>query len=239
MKRTYSWKPSPIDVRDRAYESLGLALKPVVDLSPQCPPVWDQGQEGSCTAHALAAAMAMLHPDLNPARQFIYYNERAMEGTVRSDAGAYGRDGVKSLHKIGVCDESLYPYATTKLRAKPPAECYLAAQRHRISSYQALHSLDDMLQCLNAGYGFVFGFTVFDGFESDEVAKTGVLNLPAHGEKNLGGHEVFAVGYELAAKRFKVRNSWSATWGQGGYFTMPFEYLANRKLADDLWTIRK
>jgi C1A family cysteine protease len=85
----------------------------------------------------------------------------------------------------------------------------------------------------------VFGFTVYDGFESDEVAKTGVLNLPTRGEKNLGGHAVMAVGYDLAAKRITVRNSWGAAWGQSGYFTMPFDYLTHRGLSDDFWTLRK
>jgi C1A family cysteine protease len=47
------------------------------------------------------------------------------------------------------------------------------------------------------------------------------------------------VGYDLAAKRITVRNSWGTAWGQSGYFTMPFDYLTHRGLSDDFWTLRK
>ena len=47
-----------------------------------------------------------------------------------------------------------------------------------------------------------------------------------------------AVGYDDAAKRFIVRNSWGAQWGLKGYFTMPYDYLLNGNLSDDFWTIR-
>jgi C1A family cysteine protease len=69
------------------------------------------------------------------------------------------------------------------------------------------------------------------------VANSGILNLPAKKEKVVGGHAVMAVGYDDAAKRFIVRNSWGTRWGQNGYFTMPYGYLLNEGLSDDFWTI--
>jgi C1A family cysteine protease len=92
--------------------------------------------------------------------------------------------------------------------------------------------------CLAEGYPFVFGFTVYESFESAAVAKTGVLNLPKPKEKVLGGHAVMCAGYNDAAKRFLIRNSWGTDWGMQGYFTMPYDYLGNRNLSDDFWTIR-
>jgi len=47
------------------------------------------------------------------------------------------------------------------------------------------------------------------------------------------------VGYNDAERRFVVRNSWGARWGLEGYFTIPYDYLSNRNLADDMWTIRR
>ena len=99
-------------------------------------------------------------------------------------------------------------------------------------------SLSKFKGVLASGYPFVFGFTVYDAFESAEVAKTGVLNLPAKGESVLGGHAVLAVGYDDAGQRFIVRNSWGNKWGQKGYFTIPYAYLLDGNLADDFWTIR-
>ena len=83
----------------------------------------------------------------------------------------------------------------------------------------------------------MFGFTVYESFESPEVKRTGIAEMPKKDEVMVGGHAVMAVGYNQKAKRFIVRNSWGDGWGQKGYFTMPFEYLET--LAADFWTIRK
>ncbi len=96
-----------------------------------------------------------------------------------------------------------------------------------------------MRACLASGYPFVFGFSVYESFESDWVAKTGKVDLPTPKEKMIGGHAVMAVGYDEASQRFIVRNSWGVKWGDHGYFTMPYAYLTDRDLSDDFWTIRK
>src|ERR1700758_5646480 len=102
----YGWIPDLPDQRDYQYaapvETIG-ALPANVDLTSACPPVYDQGQLGSCTANAIAGAIEFdqikqnLSPIFVPSRLFIYYNERAMEGTVSSDSGAQIRDGMKSV----------------------------------------------------------------------------------------------------------------------------------------------
>ncbi len=80
----------------------------------------------------------------------------------------------------------------------------------------------------------MFGFSVSTVFESDAVARTGRLNLPKRGEKNLDGHAVCAVGYDDREKRLLVRDSWGADWGMQGYFTMPYDYADNASPADDI-----
>jgi C1A family cysteine protease len=54
----------------------------------------------------------------------------------------------------------------------------------------------------------------------------------------LGGHAILAVGYHDADQRFIMRNSWGTSWGMQGYFTIPYAYLTNSNLCDDLWTIQ-
>ena len=92
-----------------------------------------------------------------------------------------------------------------------------------------------MKGCLASGYPFVFGFTVYESFESDQVAQTGHVPMPQAGEQVVGGHAVLAVGYDDSNQWFIVRNSWGPNWGMQGYFTMPYLYLLDPNLSGDFW----
>jgi len=243
----YGWTPDLPDHRDHLYGAVSkppAKLPAAVDLRADCSPVEDQGNLGSCTGNALAGGVEFLEkkdkvPFVNVSRLFIYYNERVIEHTVNSDAGAMIRDGIKTLVKQGVCSEKKWPYNISKFAAKPSPTCYKEARNHRVTAYARLQTIDDMRACLANGYPFVFGFTVYESFESPTVAKTGVVPMPNKSkEKVLGGHAVLAVGYDDAAKRFLVRNSWGTGWGMKGYFTIPYGYVGDRNLSDDFWTIR-
>ena len=243
----YGWIPDLPDYRDHIYVmpfSPAVALPGSVDLRANCPSPYDQGQLGSCTANAIAGALEFDRlkeglQDFTPSRLFIYYNERSIEGTISSDSGAQIRDGIKSVHKQGACSETEWPYDISKFTAQPSASCYQDALLHRAITYQRVtRDLQHMKNCLAEGYPFIFGFTVYDSFESDTVAKSGVVPLPQPGEKVLGGHAVMAVGYDESTQRFLIRNSWGTSWGQEGYCTMPYAYLTQRGLASDFWTVR-
>jgi C1A family cysteine protease len=248
INRKYGWAPDLPDHRDYLYSApqpVLAKLPPKKDLRSGCPPVYDQGQLGSCTANAISGAVQFEQKKqgvtmFGPSRLFIYYNERDMEGTVNSDGGAQIRDGVKSVATLGVCPETEWPYDINKFADKPIPKCYTDATKCEAVGYQRLDSsnLNQLKGCIASGFPFVFGFTVYDAFESQEVAKTGVLNMPGPKEKVQGGHAVLAVGYDDAAQRFTVRNSWGKDWGIKGYFTIPYAYLTTTDLADDFWTIR-
>jgi C1A family cysteine protease len=149
------------------------------------------------------------------------------------------RDGMKSVGTQGVCPENEWPYDITKFEDKPADACYQDALQHRAITYRRLvQTLDQMKGCLASGYPFVLGFTVYQSFESQEVAQTGQAPMPQPGESALGGHAVMAVGYDDAQQRFIIRNSWGPRWGMDGYFTLPYAYLTRRNLANDFWTVR-
>ena len=246
VNQWYGWTPDRPDQRDKLYSAIAAPPKILpksVDLRPGCSPVEDQGQLGSCTANALVGNLEFLEksggkPVADLSRLFIYYNERVMEGTVSEDSGAMIRDGVKSLVNLGVCTEAKWPYNIAKFAVKPPAACFKEGLKHQVSSYHRILGLQQMKQCLAEGYPFVFGFTVYESFESQQVAKTGVVPMPKPNEKTLGGHAIMAVGYDDASKRLIIRNSWGTDWGMQGYFTMPYDYASNNNLADDFWTLR-
>src|ERR1700674_4272939 len=212
----YGWIPDLPDDRDHLYAAPPAflsALPPHADLRAQCPGVYDQGQLGSCTANAIGGAIEFDRlkqslPDFVPSRLFIYYNERVIEGTVNSDSGAQIRDGIKTVASQGVCPEPEWPYDIAKFAQKPSAQAYSDAVTDRAISYQSLvQDLNQMKGCLASGYPFVFGFTVYESFESAAVAQSGHAPMPGSGERVIGGHAVMAVGYDDASQRFLVRNS--------------------------------
>jgi C1A family cysteine protease len=216
-----------------------------VNLSTKFPALYDQGELGSCTANAIGAAFQFLQKkqklkDFIPSRLFIYYNERVVLGTINEDSGAMIRDGIKSMNKQGACRETMWPYKIEKFTEKPPQECYKEALKHQVTSYKRLsQNLNQLMGCLADGFPFVFGFTVYDSFMTQSVAKTGKMPMPDLSKESVqGGHAVVAVGYDDSIQCVIVRNSWGKNWGKGGHFMMPYAYIQNPSLCDDFWTMR-
>jgi hypothetical protein len=212
---------------------------------------------GNCTSQAAAGAFQLLQlqqlranlplnvsPEefaniYTPAsRLFVYYNERAIEGTVNEDSGGELRDVVKAMAQSGMCPETMYPYDIAKFTEKPSDEAYKAAAQHKISQYASVLSLDDIKHALASGYPVVFGIQIYDSFESEAVAKTGIIPIPnVDAEGYQGGHAVCAIGYTTDS--LIVRNSWGTSWGSSGYFFLPYGFVTNPNLSEDFWVIKK
>ncbi len=243
----YGWVPQLPDLRDaRLALPAVTALPSKVDLSTSAdmPPVYNQGQLGSCTANAIAAAVDFENHKQNqvfitPSRLWIYYQERVIEGTVSQDSGAQIRDGMKAVAKLGVCPETDWEYDIATFAHKPPKKDYQDALKDKVVKYEAApQDLFGLKSVLAEGIPIVFGFTVYQSFEGKQVASTGIMPMPSPSESVLGGHAVMMVGYNDAHDRFKVRNSWGDTWGKDGYFEMPYQYATSRSLASDFWAVQ-
>jgi C1A family cysteine protease len=247
MIKRFGWVPDLPDQRDftfRVPRRTAAALPSAVDLRPQMPPVYDQGLLGSCTANAIGGAfefelLKQKEEDFMPSRLFIYYNERVIERSVEEDSGAQLRDGMKTLANQGVCPEPMWPYVLSQFATKPTPECYAEAKKHLGVTYMRVaQDVPEMRGCVAAGYPFIFGFTVYESFESDAVARTGTIPMPESEERTLGGHAMLVVGYDNPKRLFLVRNSWGAGWGKKGYGTMPYAYFTSTDLSADFWTLR-
>ncbi|KAK7018709.1 hypothetical protein VNI00_018302 [Paramarasmius palmivorus] len=258
--------PSEPDSRDLVYKyDSKQPHGPHVDLRDLCPPVYVQGQMGSCTAQAVAAAFEFevrkQHlPHFSPSRLFIWYKARAMStdrDAVKKNVGTSLRDAIKSLDfkaHGGVCSESDWSYEVGKFNKKthffvqgakaakqPPKTVEQHSHQHTATSYYTFPAGNDLqkrlINCLHQGYPFVFGMKTYKLLQSG-VGKDGKgLRMPTPQDKKNGEHRhsLLAVGYIQEEKVFIVRNSWSANWGQGGYFYMPYGYL---QYCHDFWTIR-
>jgi C1A family cysteine protease len=242
----YGWIRQHPDARDRPFAvEFGLDLPAHFDLLKQSPPIWNQGREGSCTAHGSLRAYWMDRkklglPTFMPSRQFQYWNSRALMSTTAIDSGATVRDAIKAIASWGACDEALWPY-DKGWAPKPSPEAYTAAAPHKAIAYEAVpQDLYSIKSAILQGYAVVFGFTVYSNFEGNTTSRTGMMSMPQGGD--LGGHCVAAIGWN-SHNYFAIANSWSNKWGDpnfggGGYFWMPPEYISSPNLASDFWVIK-
>ena len=242
----FGWKRDLPDHRDFRFKvSVPKPVPPLVDLRHLCPPVYNQGNIGSCTANALGAAFQFEQikqgkDNFVPSRLFIYYNERAIEGTINEDAGAMIRTGIKTMVKDGVCPETKWKYIESKFKTKPCNCAYNVALDNQVLEYLRIspHTLQGVKECLADGYPVAFGFMIYESFMSSYVARTGIAPTPRENDSPIGGHAVMAVGYDDSMECLIVRNSWGSNWGVNGYFYLPYWYVTTLNASADYWTIR-
>ena len=261
MKKQYNLKFSSSDHRDYLYERLMpevSRLPSSVDLRSIVGniPIWDQGELGSCSSHAwlrMRLALGLIEQSTSLpmlSRLYHYVRERMLEGTVTEDSGAMLRDGGKVLTVQGACEETLYPYDISKFTTLPTTQEDTNATKYKASSYYSINTLTGIKQCLATGYPVVFGTTVYE--EIEQIGPDGFLKLPTASSQVLGGHAICIVGYKNASAvsklvgvvrrkptskgYFIVANSWGTSWGDKGYFYVPYEYLT--KAQWEAWSAR-
>ena len=251
LGRKYGALRSTPDHRDFGVSALRLSstLPATVDLESTAGPVKDQGQLGACTAFAGCGMREMLYrrltrferanplpepPVLSP--MFLYYLERQLDGTLaEGDTGSTGRTCCKVLNQFGVCFEAEDNYAPSNFETEPTPEQLADAKAFQAGAYHRITTVADMKSCLATGYPFIIGFTVYESFES--LRAPFVYNPDPLKEQQLGGHEVLVIGYDDIKDAFKVRNSWSANWGENGNFWMPYWVAANPEILMDAFMI--
>lgn len=228
----------------RAVPNLG-GLPRRIDLRPECTPVEDQGQVGSCTANAAVGALeyqrrreGKTHVDLS--RLFVYYNSRRMTGREHEDCGATIAQCMAALLAFGTPAELSWPYDAEAVMAVPAPEVFDEALRHTPREYARVDGLEHVQGALARHYPVVFGTTLPDRcFE--EAGRTGVLPAPTRAEldavANQGGHAMLLVGYDSDQRTFLVRNSWGPGWGDQGYCTMPFDTFDATGAAATSWIL--
>jgi C1A family cysteine protease len=238
----------------------GRKPRPKANYRRWCSPVEDQGELGSCTAHAgiglLEYYERRVHDRyLDASRRFLYKTTRNLMG-VRGDTGAQLRTTMGAMRLFGVPPERYWPYEIGRYDEEPSAFCYSFAREYQSMQYFRLDpwsmTRDKVLaaikETLASGVPSMFGFVIYDSYTQAE--ESGRIPFPAPREKRLGGHAVVAVGYddgmeitnELGGEATRgallIRNSWGTGWGEKGYGWLPYEYVI-RGQAIDWWSLLK
>lgn len=239
------------DFKFFSYFKLAEDLPKEFSLRKYMPPVLSQGILGSCVSNAVANAVKYSAMKLGnkssdiPSRLFIYYNGRKLSNyPIEDDDGLTIRIGCKSVSHYLYCSENnWWPYVIEKFAIKPPEGAYKAAKTHKPVLYvKVLQDLKYLKSTLVSGLPIIFGIQIYESFMSDSTAETGYVTTPKSGEELYGGHALLIVGYKDAITSntsgyFVIQNSWGMH-GDSGFLHIPYEYVLNKRLASDFWTLQ-
>lgn len=246
--------PSSYDPRDYKYLNLFAVAEQekavALDYRSKLPPVFDQGQRGSCVACAgtwtVKAYEEIQQGDYPPgglSAAFLYAMCKQNDGAP-DEEGTMPRTAMQMLKKYGVCSEEIMPYSTLENLPVPEVPSVSgvalgAAVNFRIQTYAQLCSSSDvtrnqalsaMRQALAKEGPFLLALLVCENFSPDDNNK---LPLP-EGEVR-GGHAVGIVGDLPDQESLILRNSWGTGWGDNGYALLPYEWITNRY--DGWWSV--
>jgi len=231
--------------------SVASPLPPSTDLIDQMRPVRDQGDRGTCVAHATSAIAEHYWTTqgkiVDLSRQFVYWDCKQHDGHPNEE-GTWIAIAMPLLQSDGCPQEGDWPYVSTDIpgnegEGPAPARALDAAGQFRIPGFRQLSAtaVHDLKAELADGRPIAFSIPVFDSWWRDnkEVASTGDITNPIPGELPDGGHAMCMVGYQddqddqpSGGGRFLIRNSWDSTWGTAsstghvGYGTIPYSYIA-------------
>jgi hypothetical protein len=210
------------------YRSIPAALLPLsgelparVDLSADMPPVQSQGAQQSCVGWSVAYAVRTYLArreqgwDVNsPAYQFspaYVYNQLA-RGNCGS--GVTFADALNLLTAEGAATMAAMPYDEADCRRQPDEGLRAQARAFRLAFYRRVNVQDpnEVKAQLAAGFPVLVALVTdgnFTGLGRDQVWRERGATA--------GFHAVALVGYDDAARAFRLINSWGRGWGTDGY----------------------
>lgn len=246
MARVYNYKFQKVDHRDIAFTPSIFSISPstsycITDNPSYTCPIFDQGALGSCLANALKAAMYIgSQGKVDLSRLQLYMCSRAIDGlSLTSDTGDTVRGGMKAISKYGVCKESIWPYVINNFARLAPSSAFVSTYKLNNYIYTAIQQdLSHLKTSLSLNLPIVTGILVYASFESTSATKTGIIPMPnTKTETILGGHAILLVGYNDTTQYFKFQNSWGSGWGDKGYGYIPYNYILNTGLTNDIWNM--
>jgi hypothetical protein len=223
-----------------------------VDHGSSSPAIFDQGDVGSCWAHAASRGLfASVGTTFVPSMDGIYRNARCLMRAAGEFSGALtdtGTDpfyGMQAISQFGV--KPMGPAvgrnsdcSTTSMVREPMLDeleedaHHLMVGAHQIIS-AGTQRVEDICRALAAGCAVIVGVFVDTAFE-DWTPSQGPIGAPRNpNDPNGGGHALCIDGYDttqLGRRILTVANSWAEDWGDHGRFLAAPEWITNDQAGD-------
>jgi hypothetical protein len=186
-------------------------------------PIRDQKTCGSCVAHGTLAAFEsalrirgknpQLAVDLSEAD--LFYCHGGVTPGPTCESGWYPDAALTSCQKVGVVDEACFPYTPGD---QPCKKCSDWQKRlTKIASWQKITTTSGMKQWLACHGPLITCISVYADFQN---YNSGVYHHVSGALE--GGHCICCVGYNDSGRYWICKNSWSATWGESGFFRIAY-----------------
>lgn len=226
---------SPPDERDyqvaHFLPATPAPLPAALSFAPLLGPALDQGDFGTCEAHALAGAVMAYDEATIPSvlagyrrslsRWDAYQGGRSI--TVPPPApnseGVASRDILEYARTTGLCHEGTWPYNPAS-PGQPGPDAPAERAGNKLSGYAAVALDAESVKAALHAFGPVLAvIDVYAGFDNLDANNTAHPIGPSRGL-----HAVALVGWDDSRQAFVLRNSWGTTWGQAGYCWLPYHY---------------
>ena len=230
--------PSPKDERDYYYSPIITGnFPPRLDLIPDVFAVENQLSQGSCVWHGIPSMAEILLKRAGKgrhlSREFGYHETLKAAGRLGQE-GCNPRDAFKVGRKLGIPDESIWPYDISKRDVDPPQSVYDAALLQRIDRYENLYfqpwgyaekKLTMIKGALMEGLPVGFVMPVTESYQQVHGPLAQQFYLPYGKAPPIGYHFQVFTGYEDSYHGLTALNSWDNTWGDGGFGMIPYREL--------------
>ena len=213
-------KLSPYDMRDHKVAAVGV-LPDSFELDFSNIKIKNQGQVGSCVAHAMSTILEYHNKGYNTLSTNFFYGLQN-EYCGHDGKGMYLRDACKMATNLGDALEEDCPGNTevpkcrdVALKAYDNEEAMEKALHFRTKSYYSCSNNNDIKYAL-INYGPILASVKW--YRDFKVNSKGVL-IGGQGQED-GNHCIVIYGYNETG--FLCQNSWGKNWGNKGRFVLPY-----------------